>query len=34
MKKRLGKKTREKEAVLWTRVKNSLDRDDVRTCRK
>jgi hypothetical protein len=34
MKKQLGKKTLEKEAVLWTKAKNSLDRDDVKMCRK
>jgi hypothetical protein len=34
MKKQLEKKTLEKEAVLWTKAKNTLDRDDVRLCRK
>lgn len=34
MKKQLETKTLEKEAVLWTKTKNGLDRDDVRVCRK
>jgi hypothetical protein len=34
MKKRLSKKTLEKEALFWRTTKNALDRDEVKGCRK
>jgi hypothetical protein len=34
MKKRLDKKTLEKEALFWSKRKNVLDRDEVKGCRK
>jgi hypothetical protein len=34
MKKRLDKKTLEREALLWKGAKNALTRDDVKVCRK
>ena len=34
MKKQLEKKVLEKEAVLWGKMKNTLDRDEIRVCRK
>jgi hypothetical protein len=34
MKKRLGKKTLEKEALFWAKRKNALGRDEVKACRK
>ena len=34
MKKRLDKKTLEKEALFWSKRKNVLDRDEVKACRK
>jgi hypothetical protein len=34
MKKRVGKKTVAKEAVLWGRMKNALSKPEVRVCLK
>ncbi len=34
MKKQLEKEVLEKEALLWGKVKNTLDRDEIRVCRK
>jgi hypothetical protein len=34
MEKRLEKETLEKEALLWSKMKNALNRDEVRVCRK
>jgi hypothetical protein len=34
MKKRLKKKTLEKEALFWTKRKNALTRDEVKACLK
>jgi len=34
MKKRLDKKTLEKEALLWRGAKNALNREEVKVCRK
>lgn len=34
MKKQLGKKTLEKEALFWIERKNTLERDEVKACRK
>jgi len=34
MKKQLEKEILEKEAALWTKTKSSLDRDEVKLCRK
>lgn len=34
MKKRLDKKTLEKEALFWTRRKNALTREEVKSCLK
>ena len=34
MKKQLGKKTLEKESLVWAKIKNALDRDEVKLCHK
>ena len=34
MKKRLGKKTFDKESQFWAKTKNALNRDEVKVCRK
>ena len=34
MKKEPEKKVLEKEAVLWSKMKSTLDRDDIRMCKK
>lgn len=34
MKKKLDKKTLEREALFWTKRKNAFVRDEVKTCKK
>lgn len=34
MKKPLSRTTIEKETLFWAKVKNTLDRDDIKVCRK
>ncbi len=34
MKRRLEKEVLEKEAVLWGKMKNTPDRNEIRVCRK
>ena len=34
MKKRLDKKVLEKEMILWGKMKNALDKDEIRICQK
>ncbi len=34
MKKPLSQAAREKEVLLWARIKNTLDRDEIKVCRK